>query len=55
MTSPRHQWLMPIILSTQKAEIKRITVQSQPQQIVHETSQKIAAGVTQGVGTEFKP
>jgi hypothetical protein len=32
---------MPLILATQKAEIRRITVQSQPRQIVHETlSQK---------------
>jgi hypothetical protein len=28
---------MPIILATQEAEIKRIMVQSQPRQIVHET------------------
>jgi hypothetical protein len=26
----RHQWLMPILLATQEAEIRRITVQSQP-------------------------
>jgi hypothetical protein len=31
------QWLMLIILATQKAEIRRITVQSQPGQIVLET------------------
>jgi hypothetical protein len=31
----------PVILATQKAEIRRITVRSQPRQIVHETlSQK---------------
>jgi hypothetical protein len=37
----RHQWLTPVILAAQEAEIKRITVQSQPSQIVHETlSQK---------------
>jgi hypothetical protein len=35
------QWLTPILLATQKAAIRRIAVQSQPGQIVHETlSQK---------------
>jgi hypothetical protein len=57
----RHQWLTPIILVTQKAEIRRITVQSQAGQIVLKTlSQKNlhknrADGVAQGVGPEFKP
>jgi hypothetical protein len=32
-----HKWLTPAILATQKAEIRRITVQSLPRQIVHET------------------
>jgi hypothetical protein len=32
-----HQWLTPIILATQEAEIRRISVWSQPGQIVHET------------------
>jgi hypothetical protein len=47
---------MPVILATQKAEIKRIQVRSQPGQIVREIlsqkknpSQKRA----QGVGPEF--
>jgi hypothetical protein len=31
------QWLAPVIPAIQEAEIKRITVQSQPGQIVHET------------------
>jgi hypothetical protein len=33
----RRQWLIPIILATQESEIRRITVQSQPGQIVCET------------------
>jgi hypothetical protein len=51
---------MPGILATQHAEIRRITVQSQPGQIVHRTlSQKKpimkrAGGELQGVGPEFK-
>jgi hypothetical protein len=32
-----YQWLMPVILATLKAEIRRIAVRSQPGQIVHET------------------
>jgi hypothetical protein len=54
-----HQWLTPVILATQEAEIRRIW--SQPGQTVCETlacknlSQKKAAGVAQGIGPEFKP
>jgi hypothetical protein len=47
---------------TQEAEIRRITVQSQPGQIVHKTlsqkekqSQKLAGGVAQGIDPEFEP
>jgi hypothetical protein len=60
-TQARHQWHMPVILITQEAEIRRITVRSQPGQIVQETlfwkipSQKRAGGLAQGVGPEFNP
>jgi hypothetical protein len=53
--------LMPVIVTTQVAEIRRITVQSQPGQILPETlSQKThhkkrTGGVAQVVGPEFKP
>jgi hypothetical protein len=33
----RRQWLTSVILATQEAEIRRITVPSQPGQIVHES------------------
>jgi hypothetical protein len=56
---------MPVILTTQEAEIRSIKLQSQPRQIVHKAlSQKKkkknhhktgAGGVAQGVGPEFKP
>jgi hypothetical protein len=52
--------LTPVILATQEAEIRRITVQRQPKQIVHENlsgknpSQKQAGGMAQSVGPEFK-
>jgi hypothetical protein len=36
-TSARHQWLMPAILATLEAEIRRTKVLSQPGQIVQET------------------
>jgi hypothetical protein len=52
---------MTAILATQKAEIRRIAAQSQSRLIVLETylkkshHKKVAGGVTQGVGPEFKP
>jgi hypothetical protein len=30
------QWLMPVILAIEEAEIRRIAVQSQPREVVHE-------------------
>jgi hypothetical protein len=33
MKMARRQWLVPIILATQEAEIRRIAVQSQPGQV----------------------
>jgi hypothetical protein len=33
----RHQWLIPVILATQEAEIRRIKVGGQPRQIVCKT------------------
>jgi hypothetical protein len=53
-------WLTPVIPATDEAKIRKISVQSQPMQIVCETlsgkkpSQKRAGGVAQGVGPEFK-
>jgi hypothetical protein len=52
---------MPVILATQEAEIRRITVQANPHQIVHKTLsrksplQKWAGRVVQGVNPAFKP
>jgi hypothetical protein len=56
----RSQWLTPVILATQEAEIRRNVVRSQPGKVVHKTlsqknpSQKRAGGVAQGVDPEFK-
>jgi hypothetical protein len=42
-----HQWIMPVILAIQEAEIRRITVERQPGQIVSETlSQKRKKKIT---------
>jgi hypothetical protein len=52
---------MPIILATQEADIRRISVQSQPVQIVCEIQApkyptlKRTGDMAQGVGPEFKP
>jgi hypothetical protein len=52
---------MPVISATQEAEIRRITVRSQPGQIVCETLcrkkpiMKKTGGVAQVIGPEFKP
>jgi hypothetical protein len=53
--------LMPVILATQEAEIRRIVVRSQPGQILHKTlSQKTfhknrTGGVAQSECPQFKP
>jgi hypothetical protein len=52
---------MLVILATQEVEIRRIKVQSHPGQIILRTlsqknpSQKMAGGVAQSDGPEFKP
>jgi hypothetical protein len=54
-------WLIPVVLATQDAEIRRMEDQSQPGQRVSQTlfqkttSQKWADGVAEDVGPEFKP
>jgi hypothetical protein len=35
--SARHWCVIPVILATQEAEMRRIVVQSQPRKIVHKT------------------
>jgi hypothetical protein len=58
---PGRWWLMPVIPATQEAEIRRMEVWSQSEQIVHETlswktlHKNRAGGVAQGAGPEFKP
>jgi hypothetical protein len=53
--------MVPVILATQEAEIRRITVQSQPwanssrDPILKKPFTKKTGGVAQGVGPEFKP
>jgi hypothetical protein len=61
----RCQWLTPVILATQEAEIRRIMIQSQPRQIVRETlsrknsshkkKKKRAGGVAQGLALSSNP
>jgi hypothetical protein len=53
---------MPVILATQEAEIRKISVRSQPKKTVRKTlsgkkpfTKKKVGGVGQGVGPEFKP
>jgi hypothetical protein len=56
----QHRWLTPVILATQEAEIRTITVQTQPQHSPQDPISKIpitkrAGKVTQGEDPEFKP
>jgi hypothetical protein len=52
---------MPVILATQEADIRKIKVQSQPEQIVHKIlapktlHKNQAGGVAQSEGPEFMP
>jgi hypothetical protein len=46
------QWFTTVILATQEAEIRRITVQIQPRQTLQKNR---AGGVAQGEDPEFKP
>jgi hypothetical protein len=53
---------MPVILATEEAEIRKITVQSQPEQIVHKTlsskkkkKERGTGGEAQSVNPELKP
>jgi hypothetical protein len=51
-------WLTPAILATQETEIRRITVRSQPRQIVPGdpiSKKTLCQKVAEGVGPEFKP
>jgi hypothetical protein len=56
-----HRWLTPVILATQEAEIRRITVRSQPWQAVRKTlyrKKKRGGGWWSGsrdIGPVFKP
>jgi hypothetical protein len=46
----RYQWLTPVIIATEEAEIRRTTVQIVPEILSQKNpSQKRAGGVAQGV------
>jgi hypothetical protein len=49
----RNQWLTPVILATQEAEIRRITVRSP--YLEKPYHKNWAGGVAQGEGPEFNP
>jgi hypothetical protein len=48
MENNGHQWLTPVILATQEAEIRRITVQSQPGSIEFLTQKTITKKLRTG-------
>jgi hypothetical protein len=60
-TEAGRQWLTPVILAAQEAEIRSLFVQSQPRKKAQETlisktlHKNRAGGVAQGEGPEFKP
>jgi hypothetical protein len=52
----KHQWVTPVILATQEAEIRRTAVQSQPRQIVCKIlSQKSTSQKSAGGGSRCRP
>jgi hypothetical protein len=60
LSSPKHQWLTPVILTTQEVEIRDSQFKASPgrgsqDSIWKNPSQKRADGVAQGVVSEFKP
>jgi hypothetical protein len=53
--SARHWWLTPVILATQEVEIRRITVRSQPRQIVWEPLSRKNPSLKKGLVLSSNP